>query len=348
MDMISAGGHYVALITEVAALAGVSIATVSRALNGTGPVSENARAKVLKAASDLGYVVSSSAASLVTGRMKNIGIVVPFLSRWFFGTVIEGAEAALQEHGYDLTLYNLGGGVEARRRIFEHSLLRRRVDAVIAVGLELRPEELARLHDVRKPIVGVGGPLPGIPTVSIDDFEVGRMATDHLLKLGHTAIGIISGDAESETDFHVPTDRRKGYEAALGSAGIPVENTLFAVGNFTIEGGYAAAMILLQAPLRPTAIFAASDEMAFGVQLAAKDLGLDIPRDISVIGVDGHHLSPFFELTTVAQFPERQGKRAVELLMREIAPHTDEIEPIAARMPHELIVRSSTAPPRAQ
>lgn len=334
-------------IEEVAQLAGVSTATVSRALSGRGPVSPATRERVLEAARELGYVVSSSASALATGRMRNVGVVIPFLNRWFYGAVVEGAESALLERGYDLTLYNLGGGEAERRSVFEHFLLRKRVDAVIAVSLELTPRETERLHAMRKPMVGVGGPVPGVRTLSIDDLAVSRLATEHLIGLGHTRIGHIGGDRALEMDFHLPTTRRHGYEDALRDAGLPVDARLFQAGDFTIQGGYAAAKQLLGVPHeRPTAIFAASDEMAIGAILAARDLGLDVPRDVSVVGIDDHDLAPFFELTTVAQYPTLQGRMAVQVLMTELEAHPDhDADAHDTPLPFDLVVRSSTARP---
>ena len=333
-------------IEEVARRAGVSSATVSRALSGRGHVSASARERVLAAADELGYVVSSSASALATGRMRNVGIVIPFLNRWFYSAVIEGAEAALLEQGYDLTLYNLGGGAEARRSVFEHFLLRKRVDAVIAVSLELTADEVRRLHDMHKPMVGVGGPLPGVRTLSIDDVAVSRLATDHLVGFGHRRIGHIGGGPQVELDFHVPTNRRHGYEEALTAAGIPVDPALFQPADFTMQGGYTAAKQLLGVPRdRPTAIFAASDEMAIGAILAARDLGLDVPRDVSVVGIDDHDLAGFFGLTTIAQYPKAQGRMAVDVLMTELQPQHPDPEPIDTPLPYDLVVRSSTARP---
>ncbi len=330
-------------IEEVARRAGVSAATVSRALSGRGHVSAATRERVRLAADELGYVVSSSASALATGRMRNVGVVIPFLNRWFYGAVIEGAASALLEQGYDLTLYNLGGSDEERRLVFEHFLLRQRVDAVIAVSLELTEAEVSRLHGVGKPMVGVGGPLPGVRTLSIDDIAVSRLITEHLIGLGHRRIAHIGGDPEIEMDFHLPTNRRIGYSQALDAAGIPPDPRLFHVGNFTIQDGYAAAKQLLGAPGdRPTAIFAASDEMAIGAILAARDLGLDVPRDVSVVGIDDHSLADFFGLTTVAQYPERQGRMAVDVLMTELQGHP-EGHALDTPLPYDLVVRSSTA-----
>ncbi len=336
-------------INEVALAAGVSTATVSRALSGKGHVSAATRERVLAAAMELGYVVSSNASSLATGRTKNVGVVIPFLNRWFYGSVLEGAEQALLGHGYDLTLYNLSGGGENRRAVFEHFLLRKRVDAVIAISLELTPEEVSRLLEIDKPVVGVGGPLPGVRTLSIDDVEVARLATEHLLSLGHRKVAHIGGNVEMEHDFHLPTNRRAGYEAALEAVGLPVDPALFAPADFTIEGGYRAAKQLLGNPRnRPTAIFAASDEMAIGTMLAARDMGLRVPQDLSVIGIDDHELAEFFGLSTVAQFPAEQGRRAVEILMDQLHPATRELGSVDTPLHFELVVRSSTSRPEAE
>ena len=333
-------------IDEVARRAGVSTATVSRALSGNGHVSPATRLKVETAADELGYVVSSTASSLASGRMKNIGVVVPFLNRWFYSSVVEGAQQSLLRNGYDLTLYNLTGGGEERRSVFEHFLLRQRVDAVIAVSLELTPDEVARLHALGKPLVGVGGPIEGVRTLTIDDAAVARLATEHLLALGHTRIAHIGENKDYDLDFHLPTNRRLGYESALNDAGIESAPELFQPADFTMRGGYQAAKQLLGSPHdRPTAIFAASDEMAIGSILAARDLGLIVPRDVSVIGIDDHELADFFGLSTIAQFPRGQGEKAVEILMDQLHPGLHDQAALNTPLPFDLIVRSSTARP---
>jgi LacI family repressor for deo operon, udp, cdd, tsx, nupC, and nupG len=333
-------------IDEVARRAGVSTATVSRALSGNGHVSPATRLKVKAAALEMGYVVSSNASSLASGRTKNIGVVVPILNRWFFSSVVEGAQKALLQNGYDLTLYNLTGGGEERRSVFEHFLLRQRVDAVIAISLELTESEVARLHALGKPLVGVGGPITGVRTLTIDDVAVARLATEHLLAMGHTRIAHIGGNKDFDLDFHLPTNRRFGYEAAMETAGIGTTPELFQPADFTIRGGYQAAKQLLGSPhTRPTAIFAASDEMAIGSILAARDLGLVVPRDVSIIGIDDHELADFFGLSTIAQFPQGQGATAVEILMDQLHPGKHEHAALDTPMPFELIVRSSTARP---
>ena len=333
-------------IEEVARRAGVSTATVSRALSGRGYVSDATRLKVAQAASELDYVVSSNASSLASGRTRNVGVVVPFLNHWFFASVIEGAESALLRLGYDLTLYNLTGGGEERKSVFDHFLLRQRVDAVIAIGLELTEDEVSSLHAMGKPLIGVGGPIAGVFSLTMDDVSVARLATEHLIGLGHTRIAHIGGGQEFDLDFHLPSNRRIGYEGALQDAGVQVDETLFRPADFTLPGGYEAAKQLLGSPHnRPTAIFASSDEMAIGSILAARDLGLHVPHDVSVVGIDDHQLSTFFGLTTVAQFPRRQGEQAVEALMQLLEPATTVPSSADVPLPYELIVRSSTARP---
>ena len=230
-------------INEVAQLAGVSTATVSRALSGNGHVSESTRLRVHEAALELGYVVSSNASSLATGRTKNVGVVIPFLNRWFFGAVLEGAEQALLSHGYDLTLYNLSGGGDERRSVFEHFLLRKRVDAVIAISLELTADELSRVIELGKPVVGVGGPLPGVRTLSVDDVAVARLATEHLISLGHTSIAPHRRQRVLRDGLPPADEPARRIRGRLASAGIEPDPEFFAGSDFTMQGGYLAAKL---------------------------------------------------------------------------------------------------------
>lgn len=335
-------------ISEVARLAGVSTATVSRALSGRGAVSAATRATVERAAAELGYVVSSNASSLASGRTRNVGLLLPVLDRWYFTAVLSGAQGALRRAGYDVALYCLDGSDEERTRVFEHFLLRRRIDGVIAVALELTSGEVEHLHGLRKPVVGVGGPISGVRTLAIDDVAVAALATEHLIGLGHTRIGYIGGESSFDADFHLPQQRRQGYENALAGAGIALDPGAIRHADFTIDGGYRAAKQLLGAPpqQRPTAIFAASDEMAIGATLAARDLGIAVPSQLSVVGIDDHDLSEFFGITTVAQFPREQGERAVAALLEELEPGAE--KSVDRALPFELLVRSSTTAAPAQ
>ena len=333
-------------IIEVAKHAGVSTATVSRALNGKSHVSARAREKVLKAAAELGYVASSSAYTLATGRSKNVGVVMPFVDRWFFSSVLEGAVNALASRGYDVTLYNLSGGEAARKRVFEDFVLRKRVDGVLTVAVKLSESELKRLTEIRKPIIGIGGPIPGARSISIDDEGSGRLATQHLISLGHTEIGMISGVTDF-MDFHQPYLRKTGYQEALLDANLDFHPQWIAEADFTTAGGYHAAKQMLGDPRSaPTALYCASDEMGFGAIQAARDLGYRVPQDISVIGMDGHPMGAFYGLSTIDQRTSEQGAKGANMLM-DILESGDErqlnnVEQLSS-WPIELLVRSSTA-----
>ncbi|MCT9819381.1 LacI family transcriptional regulator [Microbacterium sp. W1N] len=328
-------------IDDVARAAGVSTATVSRTLSGRGPVSAGARARVLAAADRLGYVVSSSASSLASGRTRNIGVLVSLPDRWFFATVIGAISARLLPHGYDITLYHLTDDPAQRRAIFERSLRRGRVDGFIVLSAWMSDAELDELAGLDLPVVGVGA-SPRLASLAVDDEAVGRTATAHLLDLGHRRIAHVGLSADDP--FHIPTRRRRGWEAALGGAGIPASDHDFAAADFTFEGGRRAARTLLAGAHRPTAIFAASDELAVGVISAAREAGLSVPGDLSVVGVDGHELSAFFEITTIDQFPQAQGERAADAMLAALDESADAPAPA---LPFELVVRASTAPPRA-
>ena len=336
-------------IEDVARLAGVSTATVSRALSGKDHVSDKARAKVEKAAAELGYVASSSAYTLATGRNRNIGVVMPYIDRWFFGAFLESAESALVEAGYDLTLYNLSGGTAQREKIFNEFLLRQRVDAVLAVAVAPSASELDLLNRMKKPILAIGGHIDGARSLVMDDRAAGRLATEHLISLGHTRIANINGLESSDKEFNQPNQRHNGYVDALKAAGLEVKPNWTARADFTLQSAYVVAKQMLGDPHNaPTAIFCNSDEMAFGAIMAAKDLGLQVPADVSVIGIDNHDMSDFFDLTTVNQRVRGQGARAVEILLNLLEdPALDEHPNIEEQYDWnaELMVRGSTARP---
>ncbi|WP_354568004.1 LacI family DNA-binding transcriptional regulator [Glaciihabitans sp. UYNi722] len=339
----------VSAIADVARLAGVSKSTASRALSGHGYVSKETRLRVQKAAADIGYVVSSNASSLVTGQTRNVGVVIPFLNRWFFAEVLEGIESALIAAGYDLTLYRLSEDADQRRRIFDYFLVRKRVDAVIAVSIALNRHEVDLLQSLGKPIVGIGGHVDGISTLSIDDVQAARFLTEHLISLGHRRIMHLGGDQEEQMDFLVHGQRLAGFRQALAEVGFSHENDFHAV-PYSIPGAYSGALTALSDPrTRPTAIMAGCDEVAIGAMLAARQLGIQVPAQLSVVGIDGHNLGDMFELTTLEQHPLVQGRRAVELIMERLAAAPETLADEHITMPVTLRVRrSSTAPASAR
>jgi len=340
-----------ATIDDVARHANVSTATVSRTLSGRGPVADATRERVLAAADALGYVVSSSASSLASGRTRNIGVLVPHLDQWFFSEVLTGITASLQAADYDTALYVISAHAAdpaARRRVFEQSLRRQRIDGLVVVSIALDAREIAQVRALGIPVIAIGGPDSALPSLSVDNVAVARMATAHLLALGHRDIAHIGLSPQFEGDFHIPSRRRKGFEAQMADAEYPVGPGLFEPADYTMEGGARAAHRLLARTDRPTAIFAASDEMAIGAILAARERGLRVPEDLSIVGVDGHELGEFFSLTTVDQFPLRQGQRAAAAILAELghapAPATTPLD-THGEMPFELVVRGSTTSP---
>lgn len=330
-------------LSDVARLAEVSKATASRALSGRGYVSPETRDRVVAAAAELGYVVSTTAASLVTGQTRNVAVVIPHINRWYFGDVLEGIESALIAAGYDLTLYRLSADSSERRRVFEYFLVRKRVDAVIAVGIELTHAEVALLDALGKPVVGIGGPIGGIATLSIDDVAATALVTDHLISLGHTRIMHFGGDQVEEMDFRVHSQRLAGFQLAMEAAGLSTDGA-FRATALSVPGGYAIGLAVLADPrTRPTAVVAGSDEVAIGTIVAARQLGIQVPNQLSVVGIDGHELAEMFALTTLAQDPAEQGATAVARIMAGIDGET--IERTWTPFPVRLEVRGSTRAP---
>ncbi|SDX91696.1 transcriptional regulator, LacI family [Micromonospora pattaloongensis] len=335
-------------IDDVARLAGVSTATVSRALRGLPTVSDGTRQRVLEAAARLGYTASPSASRLAGGKTRSVAVVVPRITRWFFSTVVEAAEEALHHAGYDLLLYNLGGRERTRQRLLHTTNLHKRVDALMLVATPLQAADVAMIGKLALPGITVssGTDVPGWPSIRIDDVAAARTATGHLLALGHRRIAHICGDGADELAVSTHLDRRRGYLAALADAGVPADPRLNVEAEFTIGGGERAMTELLRREPPPTAVFAASDEMAMGAMAALRQAGLRVPQDVSVIGIDDHDLAGVVGLSTVAQPAAEQGRLAALALLRPLRDgtgHHDGADPVI--LPTRLVVRESTAPP---
>ncbi|MET3804583.1 DNA-binding LacI/PurR family transcriptional regulator [Nakamurella sp. UYEF19] len=337
-------------IVEVAALAGVSPATVSRALRGLPGVSVTTRENVARAAESLGYVASPSAAALTTGRTCAIGVLAPWISRWFFSAVIEGAQEVVGEQGYDTLLYPLGANAGPVAKVVVNTrALHKRVDGVLGLNVPLGLEPLS-LNDLRIPLVTVGSMLPGVSGVLVDDVEVGYSATTHLMAIGHRRIAFLGRDPDDMYGFTVAADRERGYVKALREQRISVDPALIGVTGFAIEAGEQALMKLWaacgnQLARMPTAVFAVSDEVAMGVIYAARRLSIRIPEDLSVIGVDNHDMSYLFDLTTIGQPVREQGRIAALMLLDHVRT-SEPSAPKVVRMNPGLIVRATTGPPR--
>ena len=335
-----------ARIDDVARLAGVSTATVSRALRGLPEVSTATRSRVLDAASRLGYVASPSASRLAGGKTRAVVVVVPRITRWFFATVVEAAEEVLHDAGYDLLLYNFGGREQARRQLLRLGALYKRVDAVMLIATPLDPDDLAAVARLAIPGVTVssGTPVPGWSSVRIDDVAAGRAATEHLIALGHRRIAYITGNAADELAFTTHLCRQRGYEDALRAIGVEPDAELWVEGDFTVAGGARATAELMRRGRSPTAIFAACDEMATGALASLRRAGLRVPEDISVVGIDDHDIAGAVGLTTVAQPVAEQGRLAAAVLLELLRIGTVPSATCAV-LPTRLVVRDSTAAP---
>lgn len=330
-------------IMEVAAQSGFSPATVSRALRGLPGVSAKTREAVERAATSLGYSPSPWATALTTGRTNTVAVIAPWVSRWFFSAVIEGAQEVLTEHGYDLMLYPFGvdGGVDA------HSLSKR-VDGVLALNVPLAHRSIGMLGGFGIPIVTLGSAIEGVSSVLVDNVVVGQRAAQHLIDLGHRRIAFFGDEDGESKGFPVAVDRHRGFDMTLRAAGIEPDPALIYSSGFTINGGEAALHRCLaeSGPHRPTALFAVSDEVAIGALHAARMHDLRIPDDLSVIGVDGHDFAYLFDLTTISQPVRDQGRIAARLLLEQV--NDQQHTPTAVTVGCELVRRGSTGPLRSR
>jgi DNA-binding LacI/PurR family transcriptional regulator len=332
-------------IGDVAQLAGVSVATVSRAIRGLPNISPATRERVLRAAEQLHYVAHLQAPRQVAGRTMTVGMAVPLLTQWFIAQVIAGAEGVLAASGFDLLLYSVPDD-HAKQRFVDQLPFSQRVDGLIAVDLPFLPDEMDRLSDQAIPLVTVGTSYDCAPSVTIDNLDAAAKATRHLVELGHRRIGMISHFPPQALMSAGPLLRREGYERVLAEAGIAVREELIVPGNFAMEGGAEAMAQLLAVDRPPTAVFAQSDEMAIGALKTVRDAGLRAPNDISVIGFDDHDMAAFTDLTTVAQPVLHQGETAATLLLDRITGDgSGEVTSVV--MPTEVVVRATTGPARS-
>lgn len=334
-------------IRDVASAAGVSPATVSRALRGMPNVNAQTRARIKAAASKLDYVASPSASRLASGRTGSIAVITPYISRWYFATVLSGVESVLQDAGMDLLLLCIDERAAPVDQPSAAQRLRRRVDGALIVAMPPTDPRVQEVLDLGLPTSLVGVTIEGVPGVAIDDVQAARQATQHLVNLGHKRIGLIGGSSV-EANFTAESDRERGYREVLAAHDIAPDPALHSHGNFTIEGGERAMTNLLTLPQPPTAVFAMSDEMAFGALRSLSLHGLIAGRDISIVGIDGHDVSEHLDLTTVAQPVTELGRLAAASLLHQIGTAGHEPPPGIVRIPTQLRVRGSTGPSREQ
>jgi DNA-binding LacI/PurR family transcriptional regulator len=330
-------------ITDVARVAGVSVATVSRALRGLDRVSPSTRQRVLEVAEELHYVASPTATSLASGRTRVAAVVAPFLSRWYFATLVSAIEKALRSQGHHVLLFDLEDETYDHRLPLTQNMLWKRVDGIITLNVPMDDAEVELVDRLGLPLVAIGSPVPGRACVRIDDAAAIGSAVQHLIGLGHREIGYIGEVPANVAHVQTPQDRLDAFRLSLVHAGLTVREDWILSSDWTADAAAADSAPLLAGDDRPTAIVAASDEMAIGVRESARRAGLRVPGDLSVIGVDDYVLSAVLGLTTVRQDVAGQGRAAAELLLRALVDGESDAEEIV--LSTELVVRESTGAP---
>ncbi len=332
-----------ARIEDVAEAANVSVATVSRALRGLPNVAASTRLRVFEVARDLNYQPDPAAARLAAGRTRTVVVMVPHLASWYFSTVIAGAEAVCTESGYEFLVVGVGSITECNRLLDERSQIERRTDGVVLVNIPATDAQAASLRERGVALSTIGTRAAGAPSVFIDDVGVGRIGARTLIELGHRRIGLISGLGADPLNFDVPRRRAAGFHEELRAAGIVFEPTLLTGGNFGIDGGQEAMVALLDLDDPPTAVFAMSDEMAFGALMELSQRGLVPGVDVSLLGVDDHDIARVLSLSTIRQDVPSQGAAAARALIDVMTSTPTSLEPVLS--PIELVLRNTTGPP---
>jgi LacI family transcriptional regulator, galactose operon repressor len=335
-------------IQQLAAISGVSVATVSRALNGSPEVSKATRKRILELAESLDYTPSAAARTLVSRRSHVVGVILdtglghPDLLHPFFQEVLVGLKHGAGALGYDLLLFasdepgnGFGGTHSYLRRAGHHN-----VDGAVVMGFDGSHPEIARLAASGLPTIAVDADLDGPRTGSVmsENEQGARLAVRHLHELGHERIATITGMLGTRPG----ADRLDGYGYELAELGLELPGEYVVEGDFYDESGYRGTRQLLELRKPPTAIFAASDLMAAGALRAANELGVRIPEDVAIVGFDDIALASLItpQLTTVRQDMHALGEAAAQGLARMI----DDPEATAARelVPTRLVVRASS------
>ena len=331
-----------ATMTDVAKRAGVSPATVSRVLNGNASVAEATRRRVLKAVKELNYQPNRLASALVTKKTRALGLLLPDVGNPFFAEVARAVEREAARMGYSVLVCNTDDRPEAEERYLS-DLRQRGVDGIVAAPSFEGGASLAAALESGYPICFLARDLPTLPAtcVKVDDFRGGYMAARHLVELGHRRVAMVS-EPESVPSTH---DRVRGYREALRETGIDDRLVLYAA-ETSIRAGIEAAGGLAGAG-RPTAVFCANDILAIGVMHALRREGVEVPRDVSLVGFDGTVLASVVDptLTTVAQPIDRMAKAAVEAVVAAI----DGAKEGTQRIVFQPVLRPgrSTGPPQA-
>jgi LacI family transcriptional regulator len=331
-------------IRDVARKAGVSVTTVSRVLNGKDDISEQTTKKVLAVVQDLGYASSLAARGMRSHRINLIGLILHDVASAYSQAIMRGVNQAIATLDKDLIVYTSGGldteNVAQHERYYVALLNGSITDGAIVVT----PTATQFTTHAPLVIIDPNTETPDYPAIIGTNQEGALAAINYLTDLGHRRIGHIAGEMKLVS----ANQRLQGYKDGLAAADIPIDEDLIQVGDYTTEMAVSCARQLLSLPERPTAIFAANDMTAMGVYEAARELGLQIPGDLSVVGFDNLREATFLNppLTTIDQSIEKMGTMATEMLVKLVA---GESLPITAegnlyKIPTRLVIRDSCAP----
>ena len=331
-------------IKDVAELAGVSTATVSRALADPDKVVAKTREKVLRAVEQSGYVANTLARNFRTKKTNLVLVLVPDITNGFFASVIQGIERVAHQNNYRVLLGDTQYNPEGERAYAE-MVAQKQADGVITLGCNIPFKYRAgrKTIDPSWPPFSMAceynSDIP-VPTVCIDNQGAASEVIEYLASIGHSRIAFINGPVDSP----ICQDRLFGYKKSMRKIGVTDTRKLVIAGDFSITSGRESMKQLLTQALRPTAVFAANDEMAMGAMAEIKALGLKIPEDISVIGFDDIRFAEVADppLTTVRQPRHDIGKRVMTMMLGLLRGET--VESPHVILPHELIIRSSAAP----
>jgi DNA-binding LacI/PurR family transcriptional regulator len=332
-------------IKDIAKAAGVSHSTVSRALSDSSLVSDVTKARVQHLAQEMGYSPNTLARSLVTRQTYTVGLVVTTIADPFIAEVVQGIEATAHDHGYTLILCN--SGAEPEREIAAVEMLRsKRVDGVIVTSSRIGALYLHHLERIGVPIVLINNHNEQSGrytfTVTVDNCHGGRLATKHLIELGHRRIA----HATAPADRSSAQDRMLGYYQALAEEGIEPDPTLLVPGNGRADGGEKALVDLMALEAPPTAVFCYNDMTAIGLIHAARRVELAVPGDVSVVGFDDIPFASYCypPLTTIAQPKVEMGQLAMKMALSLMAMDTQDNQQELSNVVVQgrLVVRSST------
>lgn len=325
---------------DIAERAGVSVATVSRVLNNTKPVSSELKKKVLDIVKETGYKPNALARSLIKQRTGTIGVIIPDMDNETFADLIKGIELITDRNDHVILVTNTMGEVKKELEMF-NLFEEKRLDGIIFSGVSLTEKHIDFFEKYKIPTVLVGQTFNKLdfPSVTIDNFQASFDITEYLIELGHQNIGMIRGPLY---DIQAGKERLLGYKTALRENDFPVNNDFIIEGDFTITSGYKAMEEIWSNELKPTAIFSASDKMAIGALNYCLDHGLKVPEDVSIAGFDDMELATAVRpaLTTIHQDQVEKGIKTADILLDLI--EKEEKESYNIQLPYSLIERDST------